>query len=105
MDGQRLALEQDYAAAFTAALRRCAAGSWGLFDHNQDRNERRNWDASLTELHDMASEINRMRDSLGLSGFAAHHDFEAARGPVSSSAPGEPKQAKAWLAAMDGPID
>lgn len=105
LDGQRLALEQDYAAAFVAALRRCAAGSWGLFDHNQDRHESRTWDATLTELRDLAEQVDRMRETLGLPGFAMHHEFEAARGPVASSAPGEPKQAKAWLARMGEPID
>ena len=42
-------------------------------------------------------EIDRMRDQLGLRTFALHEEFEASRGPVAPTAPGEPKQAKAWL--------
>ena len=38
-----------------------------------------------------------MRETLGLERFPLHEQFEAARGPVPSTAPGEPKQAKAWL--------
>ena len=36
----------------------------------------------------------------GLEPFALHEEFEASRGPVASTAPGEPKQAKAWLARL-----
>jgi len=45
-----------------------------------------------------------MRDDLGLTPFALHEEFEASRGPVSSNAPGEPKQARAWLDRLEKSI-
>jgi hypothetical protein len=38
-----------------------------------------------------------MRDRLLMEPFALHREFFAARGPVTASAVGEAKQAKAWL--------
>lgn len=38
-----------------------------------------------------------MRAALSLEPYELHRHFEASRGPVPSTAPGEPKQAKAWL--------
>ena len=100
LDAQRLALEGDYKVALVEALRRCAAGSWGLFDHNQDRWTRANWVAMVTDLCDRGDEIDQMRETLGLPSFALHQEFEVSRGPVSAESPGEPKQAKAWLERM-----
>ncbi len=97
LDRQRHALELEYEEALVQALRGCAAGSWGLFDHNQNRHERSVWNASVAALRDMGNEIEEMREALCLPPFDLHHEFEAARGPVASNAPGEPKQAGAWL--------
>jgi hypothetical protein len=101
LDRERIALEQDYAATLIAALRKCAGGSWGLFGHNQNRHERANWSAVLTELDEMGAQIGTMRETLSLPPFDLHQEFEAARGPVAATAPGEPKQAKAWLDKLD----
>lgn len=97
LDDRRAELERDYEAALIAALQRVAAGSWGLFDHQQDKHARKKWAPAVTELCDLGQEIDQMRDTLGLEPFALHAEFEASRGPVASTAPGEPKQAQAWL--------
>lgn len=97
LDTLRIAAELEYEAALVAALERSAGGSWGLFDHNQDRAARAKWQAAVTDLCDRGEDIDRMRVTLGLEPFSLHGEFEAVRGPVPANAPGEPKQAKAWL--------
>ncbi len=97
LDNRRADLEAEYAAALIAALEKVAAGSWGLFDHNQNRSMRAKWQPVVTDLCDRGAEIDQMRADLGLEPFALHQQFEASRGPVPSNAPGEPKQAQAWL--------
>ena len=97
MDVQRVALEAEYTEMLVAALRRTAAGSWGLFDHNQSKANRKSWEPAVTELCELGAQIDQLRGTLDLERFALHEQFEAARGPVPSTASGEPKQAKAWL--------
>lgn len=97
LDSRRGELEAEYRECLIAALRKAAAGSWGLFDHNPDKTARAAWKATVTDLCDRGQEIDDMRETLGLEPFALHAEFEASRGPVSTSAPGEPKQAQAWL--------
>lgn len=97
LDIRRAELEAEYEEALIAALRRAAAGSWGLFDHNQDKAMRAAWQPTVTDLCDRGQEIDEMRETLGLEPFALHMEFEASRGAVSTNAPGEPKQARAWL--------
>jgi len=97
LDARRLELEAEYEQVLLEALRKVAAGSWGLFGHNQDRWTRASWEPVVTDLCDRGDEIDRMRDQLGLQPFVLHEEFEASRGPVASNAPGEPKQARAWL--------
>ncbi|UKK82940.1 hypothetical protein L7H23_10195 [Sphingopyxis sp. BSN-002] len=97
LDARRIELEAEYEAVLMDALRRVAAGSWGLFGHNKDRAASAKWEPVVTDLYDRGDEIDQMRDQLGLQPFSLHGEFEASRGPVSTNAPGEPKQAKAWL--------
>ena len=97
LEALRTAAELEYEAVLIDALRRSAAGSWGLFGHNQDRAARAKWQPTVTDLCDRGDDIDRMRATLGHEPFALHQQFEAARGPVPANAPGEPKQAKAWL--------
>ncbi|ALH82737.1 hypothetical protein [Sphingopyxis macrogoltabida] len=97
LDARRIELEAEYEDALVDALRKVAAGSWGLFGHNRDRAARAKWEPAVTDLYDMGEEIDRMRDQLELQRFALHEEFEASRGSVPSNAPGEPKQARAWL--------
>jgi hypothetical protein len=97
LDTRRVELEAEYEAVLLDALRRVAAGSWGLFGHSKDPAARAKWEPVVTDLCDRGEEIDQIRASLGLQPFALHEEFEASRGPVPSNAPGEPKQAKAWL--------
>jgi len=101
LDARRTALEAEYREALVAALQTCAAGSWGLFDHQSDRHARARWEPAVTGLCDLGAEIDAMRETLGIEPFALHAEFEAARGPVAATAPGEPKQARAWLERLD----
>jgi hypothetical protein len=101
METRRLDLEGDYAQCLIAALQATAAGAWGLFDHRADKVERAKIAPVIAELTDLAETIDDLRDQLGMEPFALHAQFLAARGPVKSSAVGEPKQAAAWLAELN----
>jgi len=97
LEALRIAAELEYKDVLVEALQRSAAGSWGLFGHNQDRTARAKWQPTVADLCDRGEDIDRMRATLGLERFALHLEFEAARGSVPANAPGEPKQARAWL--------
>jgi hypothetical protein len=97
LDDRRMEREAAYAGALTAALRRTAAGSWGLFGHRKDRQADAKFAPVIAELNELGEAIDGMRGQLGIGPFALHRDFLASRGPVASSAAGEPKQALAWL--------
>jgi len=97
LDIRRGELEAEYLEALIAALQVTAAGVWGLFDHNQDRWTRANAAPVVENLCDLAQTIDSLRDQLLLEPFELHQEFLASRGPVASSAVGEPKQAQAWL--------
>ncbi len=97
MDIRREELEADYREALIEALRKTAAGQWGLFDHNQDRWTRANIAPTIENLCEIGESVDHLREQLGLERFALHQEFLASRGKVSSNAVGEPKQAKAWL--------
>lgn len=101
LDARREALETEYREALVAALRTCAGGSWGLFDHQSDKHARARWEPVVTGLCDLGAEIDAMRETLGLDPFTLHAQFEASRGPVPTTAPGEPRQARAWLERLD----
>lgn len=100
MDRRREDAEAEYHAALVAALKVTAAGQWGLFGHNKSKTEAANAAPMLAELDQLAEEIDDLREKLGLEPFALHAEFLQARGPVSSHAVGEPKQAQAWLAKL-----
>jgi len=101
-DNLRLALEAEYREALIAALQHTAAGHWGLFDHQQDRHSRAATAPVIDLLTELADQIAQLRDQLVLEPFALHDEFMTDRGPVKSSAVGEPKQAKAWLERLKG---
>ena len=105
MDNRRAELEDEYREALVSALQIAAAGSWGLFGHNKDRAALAKWAGPVEELCDLGQAIDKMRDDLGLDPFALHQEFEASRGPVPSTAPGEPRQAKEWLARLGMPLE
>ncbi|MDI1296495.1 MAG: hypothetical protein PSY12_11540 [bacterium] len=97
LDVRRTELEAEYVEALVAALQVTAAGTWGLFDHNKDKQARARVAPVIENLDDLADTIEGMREQLGLEPFTLHQEFVASRGPVASSAVGEPKQARAWL--------
>ena len=98
LDRRREGLEEDYREALIAALKVTAAGSWGLFDHRQDKHDRARAAPAVTELEELADEIATLREQLMIDEpFAMHEEFVAARGPVRAQAVGEPKQARAGL--------
>lgn len=104
LDNQRVALEADYRAALVAALQQTAAGAWGLFGHNKDRAAQAKVAPIIADLTETGETIDTMREQLGLEPFALHQEFLASRGPVASSAVGEPKQARAWLERLGEPV-
>jgi hypothetical protein len=100
LDARRVELETEYNEALIAALRKTAGGTWGLFGHRKDRQAEAKIAPVIQELTEMGEAIGEMRAQLGIEPFALHRDFAASRGPVASSAAGEPKQAQAWLARL-----
>ncbi len=104
LDIRREELEAVYTDALMAALRKTAAGSWGLFDHKPDRAARAKIAPVIAHLTETGEEIDVLRDQLGLEPFGLHRQFVASRGPVASSAVGEPKQAQAWLEKLGVPL-
>lgn len=103
LDIRRNELELEYRQALIDALRVTAAGTWGLFDHKEDRIARAKIAPIVTSLCELGEAIDQMRVSLGLDAFALHQEFLASRGPVKSSELGEPKRAQAWFEKLDGP--
>ena len=93
-------LEREYRALLTKALTDCAGGRWGLFGQNEHLYSRQ-IPPELGELRELAQVINRLRARIGDVPFPLHEEFEAARGRVDANAPGEPKQAQAWLKRLE----
>ena len=52
LDGRREELEAEYRLALLDALRKTAAGSWGLFGHTKDRAMQAKWAPVVTDLCD-----------------------------------------------------
>jgi hypothetical protein len=100
LEARRVELEAEYTVALVAALQNTAAGTWGLFGHQQDRAAQARAEPILVELADLADTIDAAREQLLMEPFALHREFLASRGKVASNAVGEPKQARAWLDRM-----
>lgn len=90
-------MEADYAAKLRTALKACAAGSWGLFGHNERNGDVRHRPAIVDKLLTEGEAINRKRVKLGLPPYTLHEEFVSVRGPKDPNAPGEPKVALTWL--------
>jgi hypothetical protein len=97
MDLLRSELEAEYRTALIDALQITAAGTWGLFGHSKDKHMTAAAAPAVEHLCDLGQSINELREKLDMPDFDLHEEFEASRGPVSASAVGEPRQAKAWL--------
>jgi hypothetical protein len=104
LDIRRAELEAEYLEALIAALQTTAAGTWGLFDHKADKVARARMAPVVENLCDLGGAIDSIRDQLNMEFFPLHAEFEASRGPVPSSAMGEPKQAQAWLEKLSVPV-
>ncbi len=97
LDQRRADLEAEYRETLFAALERTVAGKPGLFNHRADKRERAAVAPVIDELRALGDTIDAIREQLMIEPFALHANFFDARGPVSPSAVGEPKQAKMWL--------
>ena len=97
LDQRRADLEIEYRETLKAALERTAAGKPGLFNHRADKRERDAVAPVIEELRELGDAIDGLRDQLMVEPFALHREFFDARGPVSPSAVGEPRQAKQWI--------
>lgn len=89
-------LEREYRSVLTRALETCAAGTWGLFGHNEP-SRFATAPPELEDLRALAKAMDRLRERAGDGPFGLHQQFEAARGRPGPNEPGEPKQARAWL--------
>lgn len=101
LDARRAILESDYRDALIAALKVTAAGKWGLFGHQKDRQIEAAAAPTIAALTELGEEIDAVRETLFMEPFALHAEFLASRGPVKSTAVGEPKQARAWLERLE----
>ncbi|CAD7336818.1 hypothetical protein FIM10_05985 [Sphingomonadales bacterium 56] len=97
LDARRLELEAEYTEKLVDALRVTASGKWGLFGHKDDRASRAAIAPVIEGLAEIGEAVDKAREQLLMPPFALQQDFLASRGPVSSQAVGEPKQAQAWL--------
>jgi hypothetical protein len=94
------ALEAQYLLDLTSALRTCADGQWGLFEHNDAR-----WTVPavldhVSGLMALGSAIDRLRAQLGEPPYPLHERFMSARGRKDENQPGEPKLAELWLTTL-----
>ena len=97
LDTRRQELEAEYREVLLDALRVTAAGKWGLFGHKADRASRAAIAPVIANLAEIGEAIDEARELLLMPPFELQQEFLASRGPVSSQAVGEPKQAQAWL--------
>jgi hypothetical protein len=99
---QRLeALESEFRVLLPRVLKECAAGRWGLFGQNDQReaNQYLRW-PEAERLKDMASEIKLIRDDSGeqnevLEKFLHYCSLGGA------NVPGEPRLAQSLLAELN----
>jgi hypothetical protein len=104
LDIRRLELEAEYTAALIEALRRSASGKTGLFGRQGgDRKSREAVVPVIESLTELGDAIDRAREQLTMPRFDLHKQFLAARGPVSSQAVGETREAQAWLDRLESP--
>jgi hypothetical protein len=92
------ALEADYRAILTHALRACAAGEWGLLGANDDTVGAERWRPQVVdELIALGQDIDALRHRDGLPRHELHRRFVEERARRGGNMPGEPKRATAWL--------
>ena len=102
LDTRRLELEAEYTEKLVDALRVTASGKWGLFGHKEDRASRAAIAPFIEQLAEIGEAVDKAREQLLMPPFELQQEFLASRGPVSSQAVGEPKQAQAWLDRLVG---
>jgi hypothetical protein len=96
--------EADFLSKLLAALKRCAAGQWGLFDQNdhvdlpQRMVDQAYEQSGARELMDLGREIQAFRTRLGIAEpFPLFARLLELRSRKTSNDLGEAKQAQAWL--------
>ena|SRR6201746_2176389 len=100
--------EAEFRTMLVAALRKCAAGHWGLLDQNghlpdlPPRLAEEAFAASGAKaLFALGAEIDALRDRLDLTEpFPLFARLQEMRRRKSANQPGEPKLAQAWLAEL-----
>jgi hypothetical protein len=99
-------LEAEFRERLLAALRKCAAGVWGLFGQNDDScrasfrttSLKRLESVDARDLTEMETQIEHLRARLGYAGpHPLCERFEAYRAFRGSNVPGEPKLARMFL--------
>ncbi len=98
---QLRSLEDQFSTNLIAALRECAAGTWGLFGRN-DLLIGMSRPKIVDKLIDDGKEIERLRRELGFTEafhpFKRFLEFRQIQGP---NAPGEPKLATQFLKELE----
>jgi len=102
------ALEADYRERLLTALGECARGKWGLLGQNDgviakmnSRERRRHQDGAIQELLDLGTEIEALRQRLGIADpFDLHRRLMVTRSATNANTVGEPKRAQEWLDAL-----
>ena len=103
-------LEAEYRQKLIAALRRCAAGYWGLFGQNAgldlpDHLQQEAYvQSGASELDELGTEIAGARARLSMAeAFSLHERLQASRGRKTGNDLGEARLAQAWLEELDQP--
>jgi hypothetical protein len=99
------AMETEYLALLTAALKRCANGQWGLFGQNDavlaklGKNAGERFGSKeVADLLEFGSQIEKLRNKLGYpEAFPVHQRLVNMRASNNPNSQGEPKLARGWL--------
>jgi hypothetical protein len=98
-EGFLVAMERAYLTTLRAELVSCMNGSRGLFGRNEGAASRLR-SPGVATLLERGAEIEELRKYLGLEPYALHQRYLELRAIRHSTAPGEPKLARLFLAEL-----